>query len=238
MPFTKATYRRTLRDFKLIVRWEAKHTAAFLDLKAALVSRPILQAPRYDGSNFIVTSDGCQEGFATVLSQRIRKQKPSGKWVEHLLPIAFASKRTSKTEQNYKLFILEFAALKFGLDKFSDMIWGFPVEIETDCQALRDVLLNDHFNAAHARWRDGILVHHIVDVRHVPGKLNVIADWLSRQWEGQPRDAGLQDGSEWTVSKDWEANSGLVNDILCTTEITNENTFSRLLQRFVNEPVF
>jgi hypothetical protein len=45
MPFTKATYRRTLRDFKLIERWEAKHTAAFLDLKAALVSRPILQAP-------------------------------------------------------------------------------------------------------------------------------------------------------------------------------------------------
>jgi len=44
-PFTKPTYRRTLRDFKLIERWEAKHTAAFLDLKAALVSRPILQAP-------------------------------------------------------------------------------------------------------------------------------------------------------------------------------------------------
>jgi transposase InsO family protein len=99
-------------------------------------------------------------------------------------------------------------------------------------------LLNDHLNAAHARWRDGILAHHIVDVRHVPGKLNIIADGLSRQWEGQPRDAGLQDGSKWTVSEDWEANSGLVNDILCTTEITNENTFSRLLQRFVNEPVF
>jgi hypothetical protein len=237
-PFTKATYRRMLRDFKLIERWEAKHTAAFLDLKAALVSRPILQAPRYDGLNFVVMSDRCQEGFAAVLSQRIRKQKPSGKWVERLLPITFASKCTSKTEQNYKPFILEFVALKFGLDKFLDMVWGFPVKIETDCQVLRDVLLNDHLNAVHARWRDGILVHHIVDVHHVPGKLNVIADGLSRQWEGQPRDAGLQDGSEWTVSEDWEANSGLVNDILCTTEITNENTFSRLLQRFVNKPVF
>ncbi|KAG2357996.1 hypothetical protein BDR07DRAFT_1418721 [Suillus spraguei] len=30
----------------------------------------ILQAPRYDGSNFIVTSDGYAEGFAAVLSQR------------------------------------------------------------------------------------------------------------------------------------------------------------------------
>ncbi|KIK41125.1 hypothetical protein CY34DRAFT_35444, partial [Suillus luteus UH-Slu-Lm8-n1] len=71
-----------LRDFKLEERWEAKHTTAFLDLKAALVSRPILQAPRYDGSNFVVTSDGCQEGLAAVLSQRVRRQKSSGKWVE------------------------------------------------------------------------------------------------------------------------------------------------------------
>lgn len=47
-----------------------------------------------------------------------------------------------------------------------------------------------------------------------PGKLNVIADGLSRQWEGQPRDIGLIDGSEWTVSEDWESNSGLINDLL------------------------
>jgi hypothetical protein len=83
--------------------------------------------------------------------------------------------------------------LKFGLDKFSDIVWGFPVEIETDCQALRDVLLNDHMNIAHTQWRDGILAHWIIDVRHIPRKLNIIADGLSRQWEGQPRDIGLLD---------------------------------------------
>jgi len=54
-------------------------------------------------------------------------------------------------------------------------------------------------NVAHACWRDGILAHRIIDVRHVPGKLNVIADGLSRQWEGQPRNIGLLDGSDWTV---------------------------------------
>lgn len=106
-----------------------------MDLKAALVSKPILQAPRYDGSNFVVTSDGCAEGFAAVLSQRTRTQNTAGKWTERLHPIGFASKRTSSTEQNYKPFLLEFAALKFALDKFSDIIWGFPVEVETDCQA-------------------------------------------------------------------------------------------------------
>jgi len=226
-PYSKTTYRRTLRDFKLADQWTQEHTKALLDLKAALVSRPILQAPKYDSSPFVVTSDSCQEGLAVVLSQRMRMQRPSGKWVKQLLPIAFASKRTSSTEQKYKPFLLEFAALKFGLDKFSDIVWGFPVEIETDCQALRDVLLNDQLNAAHACWRDRIIAHNIIDVRHVPGKLNVIADGLSRQWEGQPRNAELQDGSTWTVSEDWEAATGLVNDILLTNPI-DEQTVSKL----------
>lgn len=74
-------------------------------------------------------------------------------------------------------------------------------------------------------------------MRHVPGKLNVIVDGLSRQWEGQPRDAGLQDGSTWTVSKDWEAATGLVNDILLTTSI-DEQTVKDLQKSFANEPVF
>ncbi|KIK32386.1 hypothetical protein CY34DRAFT_101609, partial [Suillus luteus UH-Slu-Lm8-n1] len=92
MPYTKNSYRRTLRGFKLHNLWAEKHTRAFLDLKAVPVSKPILQAPQYDGSNFVVTSDGCMEGFAAVLSQRVHTQNPSGKWTERLHPIAFASK--------------------------------------------------------------------------------------------------------------------------------------------------
>jgi hypothetical protein len=158
--------------------------------------------------------------------------------VEHLLPISFASKSTSKAEQKYKPFILKFTALKFGLNKFADIIWGFPTEIETDCQALRDVLMSDQLNAAHARWRDGIIAHKIVDMCHVPGKLNVIADGLSQQWEGQLRDVGLNDESEWTVSEEWEANLGLTNDILLTESTAQQKPVSPLQERFANEPVF
>ena len=42
-------------------------------------------------------------------------------------------------------------------------MYGYPVEVETDCQALRDVLMNDKLSATHARWRDGVLAHNIVD---------------------------------------------------------------------------
>ncbi|KAG2057633.1 hypothetical protein BDR06DRAFT_839056, partial [Suillus hirtellus] len=84
---------------------------------------------------------------------------------------------------------------------------------------------------------DGILAHRITDVCHIPGKLNVIADGLSRQWEGQPHDAGLQDRSMWTVSEDWEVEKGLVNDILLTSTI-DEHTVRSLMECFTNESVF
>jgi hypothetical protein len=129
---------------------------------------------------------------------------------------------------------LEFAALKFGLDKFSDITWGFPIEIETDCQALRDHLMNDKLSATHARWQDGILAHQIVDIRHVPGRLNVVADGLSRANEGTEHEEG--DGSTWTVSEDWEANTGLTHDIFYLTDASTPE-IATLREHFKNEPI-
>jgi hypothetical protein len=233
--YTKTVYRRIMTNHKLKDRWTETHTKAFLDLKAEMTSEPVLRGPRWDGTPFIITTDGCQDAFGAVLTQRSEYTLPSGKVIRRLHPIAFASKRTSKTEEKYKPFLLEFAALKFGLDKFSDITWGFPIEVETDCQALRDHLMNDKLSATHARWRDGILAHQITDVRHVPGRLNVVADGLSRASEGTDHDEG--DGSEWTVSEDWESNKGLTHDIFQLTD-TSTPEIAKLRERFKDEPIF
>ena len=47
-----------------------------------------------------------------------------------------APKQTSVSEEKYKPFLLEFAALKFSLDKFSNIIYGYPVIVKMDCQVL------------------------------------------------------------------------------------------------------
>ena len=94
-------------------------------------------------------------------------------------------------------------------------------------------MLNDKLNAAHTRWRDGILAQQIVDVRHVSGKINVIADGISQKWEGLPRQVG--DGSKWTVCEDWEETTGLVNDIL---HVAPDDNMTRLKKHFMDEPVF
>ena len=233
--YTKTIYRRVMTNFKLKDHWNKEHTRAFLTLKTALTSEPVLKGPKWDGTPFIITTDGCKDAFGAVLTQRFETVLPSGRVVKKLHPIAFASKRTSKTEEKYKPFLLEFAALKFGLDKFSDIVWGFPVEIETDCQALRDHLLNDKLSATHARWRDGILAHQIIDVRHVPGRINVVADGLSRACEGLPNEEN--DSSHWTVSEDWEAATGLMHDVFLLTD-PNLPEVSQIRERFKDEPIF
>ncbi|KIK33110.1 hypothetical protein CY34DRAFT_32252, partial [Suillus luteus UH-Slu-Lm8-n1] len=137
--------------------------------------------------------------------------------------------------------LLEFAALKFGLDQFSDIIWGSPVEIETDCQALRDALLNSKLNTVHARWRDGIVAYHIIDVRHRSGVTNTAADGLSRSF--MTREPSPGDGAEWTVNEDWEAARGIVQDLFevssspSRTNVPNVR-FTELCTRFQYEPLF
>ena len=232
----KAAYARAMKGHSLEGLWKKEHEHAFLRLKVALISEPVLRGPKYDGTPFVVTTDGCKYGFAGMLTQRFTTVLPNGTEKTTLHPIGFSAKRTSPTEEKYKPFILEFAALKHALDKFGDTIWGYPVELETDCQALRDHLLSTTLNSTHARWRDAVLAHNIIDVRHRPGRLNVVADGLSRKFINTPKELG--DGHEWTVSEDWEARTRLANDILIIHTASTESTYNALRTRFADERVF
>lgn len=207
----KHAYRRMAVAYTLEKEWTNEHELAFIKLKSALVSDPVLRAPVFDGRPFIVTTDGCKDGFGGILSQRFEVTTSTGKKKMEVHPIAFASKRTSSSEERYHPYLLEFAALKHSLDKFDDIVYGFPIELETDCQAMRDTLLSDKLNATHVRWRDGVLAYHIVDVRHRPGITNTAADAISRQFTDTSKSD--DDGHLETVSPNWEEQRGLENDI-------------------------
>jgi hypothetical protein len=63
----------------------------------------------------------------------------------------------------------------------------------------------------------------------------VVADGLSRAHEGTTNKEG--DGSEWTVSEDWESRVGLTHDIFQITESTSPEV-ATLRNRFKDEPIF
>jgi hypothetical protein len=214
-------------------QWMPAHDKAFVTLKITLTSAPIVKGPKYDGSSFIVTTDKCKDGFAGILSQRFSWEDKRGATHKWIHPIAFASKWTSDSESHYQPYLLEFATLKFSLDKFSNVVGGYPIEIETDCKALHDTIINNKLNATHARWLDGIMGHHIIDCRHWPGRQNQAADGISRQFTHSPHIQG--DRHDWTVDPSWEANMGLAYDIW-TTQLDSEQT--NLRECFANKLVF
>ncbi|KAG9121275.1 hypothetical protein FRC07_002818 [Ceratobasidium sp. 392] len=219
-------YKRALWETKVELSEEGKR--AFIDLKTTLTTDPVLRAPVYNGRPFIVTTDGSKYGFGAVHSQVWEEQDSTGVTKKVTYPIAFASKRTSRTEEKYIPFLLEFAALKFALDKFDDMIFGRAIELEMDCKALTDLLGNAKLNSTHERWRESVVARNIVAVRHKPGSENQVADALSRIYEHRPdNDSGP--GRSSSVDPGWESAKDLMNDMYLLLD--NDQT-AALLNRF------
>ncbi len=210
--------------------WGKEQDKAFLALKTALTSQPVLRGPQFDGTLFIVMTDGLKEGKGAMLSQQFTYTL-NGKTVTRVHPIAYASKWTSTSEEKYKPYLLELAALKFALKKFSDIVYGFPIEIETNCLALQDSMTNSNLSATHARWLEYVLSFNIVDVRHIPGSTNLVCDALSRKGT---------DGSATSVSLDWFSSDGLAFDIYSAGVVPEDasDTTSHLLEQLKGVPAY
>ena len=128
---------------------------------------------------FHIVTDGSKKGFGGMLCQEFESTDDQGKVRKRWHPLAFCSKWTSLSEEKYKPFMLEFTTLKFALDDFDPMIYGSPIEIKTDCQVLRDVLLNKKQSATHAQWEESITCRNIMDIWHQPGITNMVANAIS-----------------------------------------------------------
>ena len=109
------------------------------------------------------------------------------------------------------------------------------MEIETDCKALQDVLMSDNLNTTHACWCNGVLAHHIIDVRHIPGRVNLVGDGISRMGKGQPHQEN--DGSSWSVTPDREHAQGIYYDLFTVGTVIS-TVHSSLRERFIDEAVF
>ncbi|GFX31862.1 retrovirus-related Pol polyprotein from transposon 297 [Trichonephila clavipes] len=109
------------------ITWDERCGKAFEELKAKLVSQPILFAPDFV-TDFILQTDASEVGAGVVLSQRIEGE-------EH--PIVFLSKKFSKAERNYNTVKRELAATIFSLKRLKHYLDGQKFIIETDHNPLR-----------------------------------------------------------------------------------------------------
>ncbi|CAM5166962.1 unnamed protein product [Natator depressus] len=90
------------------VQWTEKCQKAFNQLKAALMSDPVLRAPDFD-QPFVVTTDASEHGVGAVLMQEGPDQQ--------FHPIMFLSKKLSERESHWSVSGKECYVIVYALEK-------------------------------------------------------------------------------------------------------------------------
>ena len=150
-----------------------QHTKDFISsfekCKNIISSSQVLIYPDFQ-KPFILTTDASKFVIGAVLSQgQIGKDKP----------IAFASRTLSKSEERYSTIEKELLAIDWACKYFRPYLFGRKFTLYTDHKPLTYALNLKDPHSKLIRWKLR-LEEYDYEIRHRPGKQNVVADGLSR----------------------------------------------------------
>jgi len=148
--------------------WEHPYEEDFKALKAAIGKSFELFYPNYE-LEWILRTDASATGVGAVLLQRLEDGT--------LQPITFISEKFSDAATRWSTIKQEAYAIKWAVDKLSYYLYCKNFIIETDHQNL--IWIEQSTVPIIQRWRILLQSFNFL-LRHIPGKLNVTADWLSR----------------------------------------------------------
>lgn len=149
--------------------WTDSCAQSFAELKAKLISAPILQYPRFN-EPFILTTDASGKALGAILSQgKIGKD----------LPVAYASRILNSAETRYSTTERELLAVVWGVNHFKPYIFGRHFTVITDHKPLVHLknLRDPGSRLMNMRMK---LECYDFEVVYKEGKKNTNADALSR----------------------------------------------------------
>lgn len=201
-------YRRFIPDFSSIVspitelmkgkvkkfKWTDQANSAFLKLKSALISAPVLSNPDFSRP-FKIQCDASDIGIGAVLSQDFDE----GEKV-----IAYMSAKLTSTQRKYTATERECLAVLMALDKFRPYVDGVHFTVITDHASLLWLLNLKDPTGRLSRWALK-MQHFDMTLVHRKGKENVVPDALSRAVES------MEVCEVYRVVGDWYTN--LKNDV-------------------------
>ena len=148
-------------------RADVQHVKAFNHAKALLSEHILLNAPKGDGA-FVVVTDASEHGAGAALLQ----------WqANELVVLEFASKTLSKAETKWPAYEREAYAIRWAIGRFEDYVKAGKVIVVSDHMPLQ--ALYKATNNKVLRW-SLFLQQFDLDIRHINGEQNEVADWLSR----------------------------------------------------------
>ena len=151
--------------------WTEEHDKAVDTLKEVLCNPPVLVHD--DGESPLeLRTDASKVGLGAVLM--VNRDGS-------LRPITYISKTLEPAEKKYHSNELECLALVWALDKLKHQIYGRPCLVHTDSSALTWLHQKKNLDKSGrlARWILQ-LQNHDISVKHLKGKDNSVADFLSR----------------------------------------------------------
>lgn len=172
-------YRKFLKDFAIlsaplnsltkkntVFQWSPECQTSFDKIKHALLNTSALAYPDYS-REFTLTVDASKQGIGAVLSQ-------------NNLPIAFASKAFTKADSNKATIEQELIAIHWSINHFKHYLYGTShFTVQSDHKPLTYLYNLKDPTSKLSRLRLELSEYNFTII-HIPGKLNSVADALSR----------------------------------------------------------
>ncbi len=153
-------------------QWTAECQQAFDELKRSLVEAPILKIADHK-QPFHVVCDASDFAIGSALMQFDDDGKER--------VIAYVSRQLKPAERNYPVHDKELLSMKYALAKFRVYLLGTrPFVVYTDHASLRTAIKSPHLSQRMARWLSFFADYNFT-VLYKPGKMNILADALSRR---------------------------------------------------------
>ncbi|GJJ67909.1 hypothetical protein EMPS_00255 [Entomortierella parvispora] len=152
-------------------KWTDEQQSAFLQLKRAICSAPVLRIFDPDLLTFVETD---ASGFAigAVLLQTDREGNTH--------PIAFTSRKMQSAERNYPVHEQELLAVIHALRTWRYYLDGTKFSVHTDHATLRHFPTQPKLTRRQARWME-LLQEYDFDFKYKRGVDNIVPDALSRR---------------------------------------------------------
>jgi hypothetical protein len=99
-------------------QWDPVHQQAFDNVKAVVAKKTVLACPDFL-KPFEIYTDTSSMQLGAMITQDNR-------------PIAFFSRKLSKTQQKYSVTEIELLAIVETLKEFKGMLWGQDIKVYTD----------------------------------------------------------------------------------------------------------
>jgi Reverse transcriptase (RNA-dependent DNA polymerase)/RNase H-like domain found in reverse transcriptase/Integrase zinc binding domain/Integrase core domain/Retroviral aspartyl protease len=163
--------------------WLKPQQDAFAALKKALVTAPVLALHDPTLDNHIYT-DASDYAYGAIFMQKQNGTMcPVGFVSDKLRPIGFLSHRLSDAEKNYDTFGKEFGAMRYAAQKWHYLLRNNTKNIfYTDHANLRSLATKTELKGKFLRWYQNMEENiNSFEIVYTPGKLNIVADALSRR---------------------------------------------------------